>query len=213
MRQFEYNDRPAQSAIWKSPVSGRIRARGVNLEGDDQADREAHGGPDKAIYAYSIEDTRWWEREIDTNLDSGQFGENLTTEGIDVNVCLVGERWEVGSTLLEVSEPRVPCWRLGARMEDKKFPRLFTQTLRPGTYLRIVEEGDIGAGDEIRVVERPDHDLTIRDVFRIFSRDRHEVERLLPIPRLSDAWKAWAEKRLQAVAERDTDSSDAPGCC
>ena len=83
----------------------------------------------------------------------------------------------------------------------------------PGTYLRIVEEGDIGAGDEIRVVERPDHDLTIRDVFRIFSRDRHEVERLLPIPRLSDAWKAWAEKRLQAVAERDTDSSDAPGCC
>ena len=213
IRQFEYNERPAESAIWKSPVSGRVKARGVNLAGDDQADREAHGGPDKAIYAYASEDTQWWEDELTTKLEPGQFGENLTTEGIDVNDAVVGERWEVGSTLLEVSEPRVPCWRLGARMNDKRFPRLFTQAMRPGTYLRIVTEGDIGVGDEIRVVRRPDHDLTIRDVFRIFSRDRHEVERLLPIPQLSDAWKGWAEKRLKAAAGKQTKEPDDPGCC
>src|SRR5215475_5935743 len=176
-REFEYNGRPAKSAIWKSPAVGRIAARGVNLAGDDQADRQAHGGPDKAVYAYAIEDARWWEQEIRRALAAGEFGENLTTEGIDPNQALVGERWQIGTTVLEVSEPRIPCWRLGVRMNDKMFPRRFTAALRPGPYLRIVVAGDVGAGDEIRVIEKPDHGLTVRDVFRIFSRDHGEVER------------------------------------
>src|ERR1051325_1165190 len=178
-RHFEYEERAVQSAIWKNPVTGRIAARGVNLDGDEQADRRAHGGPDKALYAYAIEDTRWWEQQIGQPLSHGNFGENLTTEGIDVNNALIGERWEIGTTVLEVSEPRVPCWRLGARMTDQLFPRRFTEALRPGPYLRIVVEGDVGSGDAIRVVERPDHDLTVRDVFRIYTRDRNEVDRLL----------------------------------
>jgi MOSC domain-containing protein YiiM len=193
-REFEYDGHPARSAIWKSPVAGRIAARGVNLAGDEQADREAHGGPDKAVYAYAVEDARWWEREVGRSLAYGAFGENLTTEGIEVNDALVGERWEVGSALLEVSQPRVPCWRLGVRMNDKRFPRRFTKALRPGAYLRIVVEGELGAGDAIRVVERPDHDLTIRDVFRIYTRDRHEAGRLLAVPRLSESWRRWAEE-------------------
>jgi len=209
IRQFEYNKRPAESAIWKSPVSNRIRARGVNLDGDDQADREAHGGPDKAIYAYALEDLKWWENQLGDTLEYGQFGENLTTEGLNVNDALVGERWEVGSTVLEVSEPRVPCWRLGVRMNDKMFPRLFTEAMRPGPYLRIIVEGDIGAGDEIGVVDRPDHGVTVRDVFRIFSRDRDEVEILLKVPQMSESWRTWAEKRLDA-RQRDANS---PGCC
>src|SRR5713226_10045693 len=162
-REFKYNGRPAWSAIWKSPVVGRIAARGVNLDGDDQADREAHGGPDKAVYAYADEDLRWWEQQIGRSLAYGEFGQNLTTEGIEVNDALIGERWEIGSTVLEVSEPRVPCWRLGVRMEDQMFPRRFTDALRPGAYLRIIVEGDVGAGDEIRVTFKPPHDLTIRD--------------------------------------------------
>src|SRR6516162_1729554 len=113
VREFEYNGRPAKSAIWKSPVVGRIAARGINLDGDEQADRKAHGGPDKVIYAYAVEDTRWWKQEIDRPLGYGEFGENLTTEGIGVNDALIGERWEIGTTILEVSEPRIPCWRLG----------------------------------------------------------------------------------------------------
>src|SRR5262245_27033828 len=94
VRKFEYAGRPDKSAIWKSPVTGRIAARGVNLEGDQQADRNAHGGPDKAVYAYGVEDMRWWEQEIGRSLAHGEFGENLTTEDIEVNNALVGERWE-----------------------------------------------------------------------------------------------------------------------
>ncbi len=132
VREFEYNGRPARSAIWKSPVEGRVAVGGVNLDGDTQADRKAHGGPDKAVYAYAIEDLRWWEAQLGRPLEFGILGENLTTEGIDVNDARVGEQWKVGTTLLEVSEPRIPCWRFGVRMGDKYFPRRFTAELRPG---------------------------------------------------------------------------------
>ena len=192
VREFEYNGHPAKSAIWKSPVSGRVAVRGINVEGDIQADRKAHGGPDKAVYAYALEDIRWWESQIGRSLPHGVFGENLTTEGIEVNQSLVGERWEVGSVVLEVSEPRVPCWRLGVRMDDKQFPRYFTEALRPGTYLRIVVEGELAAGDEIRVTERPDHNLTVQDVFRIYTHDHDEIDRLLDVPQLSEPWRQWA---------------------
>ena len=201
-REFEYNSRPARSAIWKSPVAGRVAARGVNLAGDDQADRRAHGGPDKALYAYAVEDLGWWVQELARPLQYGELGENLTTEGIDMNGALVGERWAIGTTVLEISEPRVPCWRLGVRMNDKLFPRRFTEALRPGAYLRILVEGDVGAGDEIQVIERPDHDLTVRDVLRIYAVDRQEVGRLLAIPGMSGSWRRWAEQYLQETKGR-----------
>ena len=212
VREFEYGGRPARSGIWKAPAVGRIAARGVNLAGDDQADRQAHGGPDKALYAYAVEDARWWEQEIRRALAYGEFGENLTTEGIDVNGALVGERWQIGTTVLEVSEPRIPCWRLGVRMNDKLFPLRFTEALRPGPYLRIVVEGDVGAGDEIWAVERPNHDLTIRDVFRIYIRDRADVERLLTVPQMSDSWRRWAGDSLHKASGRPANQAE-PGCC
>lgn len=212
VREFEYDGRPAKTAIWKSPVAGRIGARGVNLDGDDQADRKAHGGPDKAIYAYAVEDARWWEQEIGRPFAYGEFGENLTTEGIEVNHALVGERWAIGTTVLEVSEPRIPCWRLGVRMNDPMFPRRFAGAMRPGAYLRIVVEGRVGAGDEIRVIDRPDHSLTIRDVSRIYTRDRDEVERLLEVPQVSESWRRWANDFLQRTKGRSLDAGE-PGCC
>jgi MOSC domain-containing protein YiiM len=211
VREFQYNGHPAKSAIWKSPVVGRIAARGVNLAGDDQADRKAHGGPDKAVYAYAVEDLRWWELEVGRSLAYGELGENLTTAGVEVNTALVGERWEIGTTVLEVSEPRIPCWRLGVRMNDKMFPRRFSEAVRPGAYLRIVVEGDVGAGDEIRVVERPEHELTIREVFRIYTHERDEAERLLAVPQLSESWKRWADKVLQQAKGRPADAAE-PGC-
>lgn len=194
VREFEFNGRPARSAIWKSPVRGRVAVRGVNLAGDEQADRKAHGGPDKAVYAYAIEDYRWWEDTLGRALEHGELGENLTTQGVDVNGARVGEHWRIGSVLLEVSEPRVPCWRLGVRMHDASFPKRFFEALRPGAYLRIVEEGDLGAGDAVEVVDKPTSGLTVQDVFRIFSRDRSEAGRILATPRMSAAWKAWARK-------------------
>ena len=207
--QFDYRGRPAESAIWKSPVEGRVTARGVNLDGDDQADRKAHGGPDKAVYAYGVEDMKWWEGELDRRLEYGQFGENLTTEGIDVTAATVGARWAIGTAVFEVSEPRVPCWRLAVRMEDQLFTRRFTEAARPGSYLRIVTEGDVGAGDEIQILDQPDHGLTVGDVFRIFTRDRAEAERLLAVPQMSHEWRRWAE----AIVQKRTGEDSAPACC
>lgn len=210
-REFDYHGRAAKSAIWKTPISGRVAARGVNLAGDDQADRQAHGGPDKALYAYAVEDARWWEARIGRPFAPAEFGENLTTEGIEVNDALVGERWAIGSAVFEISEPRIPCWRLGVRMNDPGFVRLFTEALRPGAYMRIVVEGDVGAGDAIEVVSRPDHDLTVRDVFRIYTRDRGECGRLIEVGQMSAAWKRWAQDMLQRKAAASPAST--PGCC
>ena len=212
IREFDYRGRRAASAIWKSPAAGRVAARGVNLEGDDQADRSVHGGPDKAVYAYAIEDTRWWEQQLDRQLDHGAFGENLTIDGVDLANTLVGERWAVGSAVLEVSEPRLPCWRLGVRMGDESFLRTFTQASRSGTYLRIAVEGELGTGDRIRVIERPDHDMTIGNIFRIFTRDRDEAPRLLTVPRLSASWTRWAEELLARRGKAGAEPA-APGCC
>ena len=206
-RAFDYHGRPARSAIWKAPVAGRVAVRGVNLDGDDQADREAHGGPDKAVYAYAVEDARWWESKEGRPFANAEFGENLTTEGIDVNGALVGERWAIGSAVFEVSEPRVPCWRLGVRMNDPTFIRRFTEALRPGAYMRIVKEGDVGAGDAIEIHSRPDHDLSVRDVFRIYTRDRGEVGRLLEAPQMSEAWRHWAREMRRRAGGGPNDSA------
>ena len=208
-REFDYHGRPARSAIWKSPVAGRVAARGVNLAGDDQADRQAHGGPDKAVYAFAVEDARWFEAREGRPFAYAEFGENLTTEGVDVNGAPVGERWRIASTVLEVAEPRVPCWRLGVRMNDPSFVRRFTESLRPGAYLRIVTEGDVGAGDAIDLVSKPDHDLTVRDVFRIYTRDRGECGRILEVPQMSAAWQRWARETLG----KKSAAAHTPGCC
>src|SRR5256885_11136896 len=116
---------------------------------------------------------------------------------MELNDALVGERWQIGPAVFEVSEPRIPCWRLGVRMDDEGFPRRFSKAMRPGSYLRIVVEGDVGAGDEISVVERPAHGVTVRDVFRIYTRDREEVARLLAVPQLSESWRGWADRLLR----------------
>jgi MOSC domain-containing protein YiiM len=208
-REFDFHGKPARSSIWKTPVTGRVPVRGVNLAGDDQADRQAHGGPDKAVYAYAAEDARWWESRENRPFGYAAFGENLTTEGIDVNDALVGERWAIGSAVFEISEPRVPCWRLGVRMDDPAFIRRFTEALRPGAYMRIVAEGDVGAGDAITVIAKPDHDLSVRDVFRIYTRDRDECARLIEVPQMSEPWKRWARDTLERRSAKDT---PAPTC-
>lgn len=195
-RSFRYRGREATSAIWKTPVAGRIRAAGVNLEGDDQADRSVHGGPDKAVYSYAVEDAKWWENELGRELGFGAFGENLTTEGVDVTGAVIGEKWRIGSALFQVSEPRAPCWKLGRRFEDDRFIKRFTEAGRTGAYLRILEEGEIGAGDEIHVFDRPSHGVAIGEVFRIYSRERGKLARLLQAPELGRSWRGWVEEQL-----------------
>ena len=135
-RTVDWRGRRVTSAIWKDPVEGPVTIEGVNLTGDDQADRRVHGGPDKAVYAYSVEDYDWWAANTGP-LTAGTFGENLTTLGIDLTACYIGDRWHVGSAVLEVSQPREPCFKLGLRMGDDHFPGKFAAAGRPGVYLRI----------------------------------------------------------------------------
>jgi MOSC domain-containing protein YiiM len=178
--------RLVETAIWKAPVEGRVRVQGVNLDGDEQADLSVHGGPDKAVYAYAIEETRRWEEELGRELGAGAFGENLTTAGVDVSGALLGERWRIGTTLLEVVQPRLPCFKLGLRMGDPLFVRRFAKTSRPGAYLRIVEEGELGAGDAIEVCRDSgqDHGVSVRLVSDAILNDPSLAERALAAPQL-----------------------------
>src|SRR6187200_1894150 len=134
-RAVEVNGHTVWTAIWKSPVEGRVAVRGVNVAGDDQADRTVHGGPDKAVYAYASEDTAWWAQRLGRDLGAAPFGENLTTRGVDVSAARIGERWAIGGALLEVRQSRMPCYKLGLRMGDPRFLRAFAQADRPGAYL------------------------------------------------------------------------------
>ena len=146
LRPARWRGRTIMTGIWKAPVEGRVMARGTQLEGDRQGDLRVHGGYDKAVYAYAREDYDWWEAELERDINPATFGENLTTRGIDLSQARVGERWAVGDAILEVSEPRLPCFKLGIRMEDRRFPKRFAAALRPGAYLRIVRQGELGAG-------------------------------------------------------------------
>jgi MOSC domain-containing protein YiiM len=199
-RTVKYGRRIVSTAIWKRPVGGRVAVRGVNIAGDDQADRSVHGGVDKAVYAYSREDYEWWDGELASDVpQAGTFGENLTVSGLDLNAAEVGERWRVGSALLEVSEPRFPCFKLGIRMHDPKFLKRFAAARRPGLYLRIVEEGDLGAGDDIEVIDRPGHGVTIGLFTEAYLGDRSRLIELLAADALSATWRAWI---LQRTASR-----------
>ncbi len=201
-RIVEHEGRVVTTAIWKRPVIGRVAVRGVNLAGDEQADRSVHGGVDKAVYAYAREDYEWWGRELGTQAaEAGTFGENLTVSGLDLNAAKVGERWRVGSVLLEVSEPRFPCFKLGIRMGDPRFLKRFAAARRPGTYLRIVEEGELGAGDAIDVVERPRHQVTIGLFAEAYLGDRSRLVDLLAADALSPTWRAWILERTGNPAD------------
>jgi MOSC domain-containing protein YiiM len=199
-RPIEHPHGPTTSAIWKEPVERRLAVRGVNVDGDDQADRTVHGGPDQAVYSYAAEDIEWWEKELGRPLGPGVFGENLTVRGLDVTGALIGERWAIGSVLLEVTAPRIPCWKLAKRMDDPLFVRRFAKAGRPGGYLRIIEEGELGAGDSIEVVARPAHGVTVGLVAHALLSDHSETARLLEAPQLAATWRNWAVEQTGAYS-------------
>jgi MOSC domain-containing protein YiiM len=202
VRTIEAYGQTFSTAIWKMPVAGRVRVAGVNVDGDDQADRQAHGGPTKSLYVYADEDYRWWSEQLERELEPGTFGENLTVSDIVVERAVVGERWQIGTAVLRVTEPRIPCYKLGVRMGDPRFPAWFAAAARPGTYLGIERAGEVGAGDAIHVLDRPDHGLTVGDIERAYHDDRALASRLLEVPEVSDGWRRWARKVVEARASR-----------
>jgi MOSC domain-containing protein YiiM len=192
IREVAWHGTIVRTGIWKSPIGDRaVPVRGVNLAGDDQADRRVHGGADKAVYAYAEEDYRYWADEEGVRTQPGLFGENLTVRGLELRNAVVGERWRIGTTLLEVAQPRLPCFKLGIRMDDPDFPRRFLAAARLGAYFRIIEEGELRAGDAIGVVDRPDHGITLGHMVEAM-RDRGRAAALLRAPRLPDFWRRLA---------------------
>lgn len=172
--------REQRSAIVKVPVGGPVTARNHQLAGDEQADLRVHGGPSKAVLAYAVEDTEWWEDELGRELVPGFWGENLTLSGVDVTGARLGEHWAIGRVVLAVSGPRVPCQKLATRVGEPRFVRRFTEAGRPGAYLAIVTEGELQAGDAVEIVHRPDHDVTVGLVFEALLRDRSRLGELKP---------------------------------
>ncbi|MCW2631667.1 MAG: hypothetical protein JWR88_629 [Pseudonocardia sp.] len=199
-RTFQWRGQLVESAIWKQPVTGEVRIEGVNLVGDDQADRRVHGGVHKAVYAYSVEDYGWWAATTGP-LAPGTFGENLTTAGIDLNTSHIGDRWHVGSTVLEMAQPRRPCFKLGIRMGDDGFPRLFTLARRPGAYLRIVSEGTIAEGDAIHVDPAEQPAIAIGDLVSGEASDE-VLRRVVDDHRVPPGWRDAAERALARADDR-----------
>lgn len=166
------------TAIDKRPQPGRVRVRELGLEGDRVCDTKNHGGPDLALYTYAEEDANWWAGELGRDIPTGLFGENLRTEGVDVNGALLGEVWRIGDEVeVMVRAPRIPCITFQDRMQIPRWVKRFHQAGRPGTYLKVLREGTIGAGDRIEIVSKPDHEVTVALMFA--QQDPAKMQRML----------------------------------
>ncbi|MCW2527079.1 MAG: hypothetical protein JWM76_1939 [Pseudonocardiales bacterium] len=182
------------TGIDKRPRGERIETGQNQLVGDNICNRKHHGGPDQAVYAYAGEDARWWASELSRVVSPGAFGENFTTEGLDVTNAVIGEHWAIGSAVFEVSVPRTPCRVFAAFWDVPRLIRRFTEAGRPGAYLRIHTAGEVGAGDAIEVVHRPSHGVTIGETFRALSGDHSLANRLLQATELPEEALASARK-------------------
>ncbi len=174
------------TSIDKTSVTGPVPVRTLGLAGDQVSDTKHHGGPDQAVYAFAREDLDWWSRELGKDIRDGQFGENLTTEGIDVNSAEIGDRWRIGSAVFEVAYVRTPCndfkgWMGETGFDNTAWVKRFTQRCRPGPYLRVIEEGVITAGDEIDLIGRQGHGITVSAMFRAVNLDHSLLPDLLRI--------------------------------
>jgi len=193
-------DRTVATGIFKKPIAGRVGVRTLNIEGDGQADLTVHGGIDKAVYAYPHEHYAHWAEALDRrDFTFGQFGENLTTEGLLEDDVRIGDRLDIGGASFEVSQPRVPCFKLALRMEMPQFPKLFLRSGRTGFYLRVLGEGEIGAGDAITRTATDPGQMTVREVFDVAYGEggtRAALLRALEMPALAGSWREMFAARL-----------------
>jgi len=196
-----------RTAVFKRPVTGRVMVRTLNIDGDGQADKAGHGGPNRAVMVYQLESYRYWEAFLKRPpLEIGQFGENLTIDGLPDAEVFIGDRYRIGNAVFEVSQPRVTCYRVGLRMNNPQMPALLVSHHRPGFYFRVIKEGDIGAGDLIEKVGEGPERFSVADVDALLYLPGHDVpglERALRIPALSSGWQSSFEDMLAASREPD----------
>jgi MOSC domain-containing protein YiiM len=201
-REIAWQGKVVRTAIWKRPVSGRVFARRLNLDGDGQADTQGHGGEHRAVMVYQLEAYRYWESELGRNdFEYGQFGENFTVEGLaDDEVC-IGDRYRIGTAVFEVTQPRVTCYRLGIRMENPQMAALLVSHHRPGFYCRVITEGEVAAEDEIHKIAQGPGSISVAEVDSLLYSANHDLKRIkiaAGIPALSSGWKGSFESFLHA---------------
>ena len=200
-RLVMWKGEPVSTGIFKEPVEGRLMLRTLNLDGDRQADLSVHGGPTKAVYGYPSEHYEFWRSEFpDMQLPFGMFGENFTTEGLMEASLNIGDRFRVGEAEVMVTEPRMPCYKLGIKFGRTDILKRFLASGRTGFYFAVLREGEVGAGDEIELVSRDEHNVTIADITRLYAHDKDDVEtlrRALAVPALPSGWKDYFRERIE----------------
>jgi len=199
-REVTWHGRVVRTSIWKDPVEGLVHVSSLNLEGDQQSDLSVHGGPEKAVYAYPREHYEYWRRELPgTDLAWGAFGENFTTEGLLEPDIRIGDRIRVGSAEFLVTQPRMPCFKLGIRFGRDDMVKRFLRSGRPGFYLAVVREGEVAKGKSLEIVGRDEHGVTVADIASLYARDRDNddlLRRAVDVPALPESWKEYLRKRL-----------------
>ena len=210
-RDIQWKGRTVHTGIWKDPVRGRHRVGKLNLEGDGQGDTAGHGGEQRAVFVYQIESYRYWQEQLErTDFVHGQFGENFTVEALPDDAVCIGDRYQIGSAVFEVTQPRVTCYRVGIRMNEPRMPALLTSNGRPGFYFRVLEEGEVGAGDEIVKVAEAQERMTVAEINDLLyspNHPRERLERALRIKALSPGWR-WS---FEALLQRPTTATGNAG--
>lgn len=200
-REVDWQGAKVVTGIFKDPVAGSVPLRRLNLDGDAQADLSVHGGPDKAIYAYPFDHYDDWQARLGRELPCGAFGENLTTEGLLEDQVHIGDEFRVGTARLVVTQPRMPCYKLGIRFGDPGMVKTFLRAGRPGIYFAVVEEGVVGPGDSIERLSVDDREITVTGMLQLTLQrnpDPAEIRRLLEVPDLAAVWRQEFEARLEA---------------
>jgi MOSC domain-containing protein YiiM len=202
-REVIWNGRTVTTGIFKEPVEGPVRVRRLNLDGDRQADLSVHGGPDKAVYAYPAEHYDYWRGELpDMELPWGIFGENLTTEGLLEDKVNIGDRFQMGSALLMVTQPRMPCYKLGIKFGRNDIIKRFLWSGRTGFYFSVLEEGEVSTGDTIRLIGRDKNEVTVADITRLYVSKKENLEMLhcaVQVEALPESWRDYFRQRIESV--------------
>jgi MOSC domain-containing protein YiiM len=199
-REVQWKSRSVLTGIFKEPVEGTVKVRSLNLDGDRQADLTVHGGRDKAVYAYTAEHYNFWRKELpDMDLPFGMFGENLTVDGLFENEVNIGDRLRIGTVLFEVTQPRLPCYKLGIRFGRDDILKRFLQSGRSGIYFAVLEEGEIKVGDEIEFVSRDENQVKVTDIVRLYSSEKENLnllQRAIKVEALPESWRDYFLEQL-----------------
>jgi MOSC domain-containing protein YiiM len=202
-RIVESNGGPVATGIYKEPVPGAVMLRTLNLDGDRQADLSVHGGVSKAAYAYPSEHYEFWKQELPaTPLPFGMFGENLTTEGLFEDSANVGDRFRIGKAEVMVTEPRLPCYKLGIKFGRTDIIRKFLQSRRTGLYFAVLKEGEVKAGDEIELLSRDENGITVADITRLYAFEKDDLatlQRAVKLDALSESWREYFERQISKL--------------